>query len=369
MPPPTAIPHPDAAAAMQDLPSPEQQSASPCILSALLELVEAGVSATHKACGSVAQLQLLYPLDATTRDMVVAHSSGLRLFERLHALLESCKALLQRRWDDAVLQPVVVGMQQGRGAAATSKPGSFGRSGSAAAALEVDAAVEEAGHGRGRGAEEEEPAARSRSQPRSSLKGSDGGGERRSSFTDKVKHIVGRLSGQGSAANKVFPGTGRLGSGDGPLDGDDHASVAASGSHVSHLNVGPAGVAPSLQRRLALQLTWQQLAVLERLRTLLVSLRCAMEGGRRPASVYVKARSLHTHTHTHTHTDTHRYIHTHTLFCALSSVRLSVSMIGHKLTEAFLKSARGCYHQQSPERWASKSAPSAPTEGEIRILQ
>ena len=48
-----------------------------------------------------AALQALLGM-SSVKQMVAAHSQGLFLFEALHHLLEACKVLAQRRWDEAM---------------------------------------------------------------------------------------------------------------------------------------------------------------------------------------------------------------------------------------------------------------------------
>ena len=188
-------------------------------------------------CCEIYQLTLLYPQDATTKQMVAAHSQGLFLFEALHHLLEACKVLAQRRWDEAM------------GPSAQATPVSPPAVGLPAAAL---------------------VAALPRTSGTGSTRSSTGDGAPPSSLSGKLKRVfsLGRRPSSSRSSNRVLPSA----------SADDDASSSSAGRRVpSEEALMQQLSAGAMQRGVPLlHLTWYQLAVMERQRKLLVQLRSAI---------------------------------------------------------------------------------------------
>ena len=206
-------------------------------------------------------MSLLYPNDATTQQMILAHSQGLALFEALHKLLESCKALAQRQWDLMVLNPTAVAAGGLRDGTSPHDPPSVDG---------FNPLPRPASAGGPRATHRWDSACADR--PRTSVDGARTSGEGTtdgSAMGGKIKRTFswGKKSGSGGS-NKVFPTvTGVI------EESDPQATVSLVNESTAPAAIVGGSSVSEVRRHHGLHLSWAQFEVLERQRQLLVRLR------------------------------------------------------------------------------------------------
>lgn len=242
-------------------------------------------------CCQVAQLPLLYPKDARTDDMCLAHSRGLALFERLHRLMEACMALLRQQWQLGVLERAA-GTVPGAAAVSVEPSNPATTGGAVTSGSDGDATAAAAQSSTRRGSMERvgsNGSSESRDERPVRPASSDGApGGSKPHLSDPANAAgfgSGSFSGAMSKLKSVFRGSkvrptsgsgavgasGRISPGS-HIGSDVEEEKAAAGVDVR----APSGIGRSRQRKLAMQMSWAQLLVLERLRQALVQLRGAV---------------------------------------------------------------------------------------------